>query len=156
MAYQQVSQILRYVQDLRRRVLDQAADPDNLPLEEATFEFIAQLRDHECTMGKLINEHIAGASQGVLDTWIQFPDTDDLEDDVANLRPTIEQMPRGEETIQQLLALDQRIVGLYKTAASQTRAASVSNFFDEILQMESQKARAKSWNYAANRDLTDI
>ena len=99
---------------------------------------------------------VADIPEGVLETWIQFPDTQSLDAEIRELSegndgetPTAE----DEEAVQQILALDQRILELYKNAANQVQSSRVQSLFEDLVLMEDQKARAKSWGYMENRDL---
>lgn len=158
MAYEQVRDILKHVQALRQRVLELARQQQADTQDELLSDFLARVEQHDQYMEACLAGRVDDVPEGVLDTWIQFPDTQPIDDEIRQLSENAEgdaSLSDDEQAVQRVLALDQRILDLYKNAAGQVQSPRVKSLFDDLVLMEDQKARAKGWGYMENRDLDD-
>lgn len=161
MAYQQVRDILKHVQSLRQRVQELARQQQADTQNEMLADFLARLEQHDEYMEACLAGRVEDLPEGVLETWIQFPDTQSLDAEIRELSENADgadgeaSLSDDDQAVQQVLALDQRILDLYKNAARQVQSSRVQSLFDDLVLMEDQKARAKGWGYMENRDLDD-
>lgn len=151
MAYMQVRDVLAHVTKLRSRVRNKARRFHTVAADDIIASLLDRFEEHDRAMSGFQHQLVQEASPGVLDTWIQFTDTRPVEEEIADLG-------RGsgacdtEEFVQEFLDLDQRLLSLYSTAGDQCNADSVKEFFRKLVQMETQKVRANSWNVIQTQD----
>ncbi|WP_145288805.1 hypothetical protein [Pirellulimonas nuda] len=147
----QVRDVLAHVTKLRRRVRNKARRFQATASDDIIGSLLERLEEHDRSMHGFQAELERNSPKAVLETWIQFPDTKPIENEISDLGRKAE-ADDAEQFIEKLLDLDQRLLSLYHTAAEQTHAPSVQEFFRKLVDMESQKARANSWNVAQTQD----
>ena len=154
MAYQQIGDILQHTHQLRESLRNIVREALARESDGITHELIERFDAHDFRMQRLLEMAAHSASREVLRTWIQYTDTAQIEREAHNLR---EQIARGDlsaaNVVQEALQLDQQMLQFFYTTKEQTSAPRVRAFFDDLLEMEEQKARDKSRNAVEVQDL---
>lgn len=151
MPFEQVKTILTHVQTLRQRVRDIAKRQEFAAKNDLVAALLGQAEEKDRVMQDLLTRHADGASQGVLETWVQFSDTAMIERELAEIGASRED--GDEATLMRLLELDRRLLEIYQTASEQSRSERVKQFFAELAEMERQKARRRARNLTELDDL---
>jgi len=157
MAFQQVEAILRHTRELRNRVCDAVRSARQAEPDPIAKELMQRIEQHDYRMQQFLSGHARSAPQEVLDTWVQFSDTKQIEQEIDALgfdKKSRNPPPRA--VIDKALELDHRIMDLYRSAKEQVSAPSVKDFFEKLLMMEEQQARSKSRNAVETQDLKRI
>lgn len=154
MAYQQIGDILHHTHQLRERIRNIVREALARQNDGITRALIERFDAHDFRMQRLLEMAARNASREVLQTWIQYADTAQIEREADILRERIARGdPNAADVVQEALQLDQQMLQFFYTTKEQTSAPRVRAFFDDLLDMEEQKARDKSRNAVEVQDL---
>lgn len=148
MAYAQVSDILARVHALRERVCrycERQRDGTDDDLVRAVMERVTR---HEQAMEACLAKYTSDAARGILDTWIQYPGLEPLDEAIEETASATDQS--AADVLDRLLACERLLLGVYQDMADQASGPRVQEFLQNILFMESQQGRA------VGREVTDI
>ena len=140
MAYAQVAEILDYALKLQKRVASVCNQRSSTIADEQSKALFERLCHHEKNMQAYLKTYTSEATDGVLDTWIQYSGMEEIDAALEEINAARD--GPAEVLLERILSADRHLQELYRLVAEQANAPRVNEFFDTLLEMEDLKARA--------------
>lgn len=151
MAYKQVRDIMQRAQSLKGRLEKICADYRENTDDEINRELLNRVKEHQSRVQWILEKHQQHASQGVLDTWIQFSGFDRLERAMIEMGDI--DSDGGVEVVERVIEADNALFDVIEVAARQAQAPRVKEYFQVILDVEDSEARTTSRAVIEAQDL---
>lgn len=154
MAYQQVRDILARVRAFHERVeryCEQSRDASHDDMVRAMLE---RIDAHDRAMDGCLTTYTSEATAAVLNTWIQYPGLEPLDEVEQAMSDAGDASPA--DVLQRLLDAERKLLDVYDTVADQAPGRHVQEFFQNLRFMEAQEGRAIGRDAASVRDVRSI
>lgn len=139
MAYMQVKEILDSATRIRRFMSEYARRHEQETPDDVTEGLFTEIKQHEERLLRCLADFADDASQGLLETWIQFPNETSLEQAMDQLSAAGEQ--DDEVVLQQILEAEQALIDVYDHVIGQSHAPRVRELFEELKTLEDHNLR---------------
>ncbi|WP_425398005.1 hypothetical protein [Aeoliella sp.] len=149
--FQQVRDVLSHVSRIRsrlRELTEQCLEDTN---DQLLATYLERAKAHDDFMQLCLADEVDKASPAALDTYIQFPDVQTLDDELDGMVEG--DLDDARAMLDRLVAVDKRILALYDRVLEQSESRAVRDLIERLRLMEEQKARAKGWEQVELRDL---
>lgn len=144
MSYQRVCDILSRVhtfhEELRAYYEGLAADS-----RDERFELLLQeMKGQENNFARCLERYTPEATQGILETWLQFVPDDSVRAALAENDLEPDMSPN--EVVRRALEVNRELKELHRQLADQTSAPRVQELFRDLLVLEDGKDARVSWS----------
>jgi len=97
------------------------------------------MADHESRIDQCIASYESDAAKGVLDTWLQFGDEDEISKRIAHA--TFDHSMTPEELVSKALDIQRDLVKLYRELSEATSVPELEDLFSNLITLEENKGR---------------
>ncbi len=143
MTYQSVREILENVRRFHRRLRREVEAAEQTIGDRRSDYLLESFRRGEREMDRALAQYENEGDSAVLDTWIQYVPTEDLER-FLNESP----MPTGEkpeDVVEWKQEFDKALAAFYRQLADQDSAPRVQEFFESLAAMVEQRIANEGW-----------
>ncbi len=139
MAYLQVKDILLHAEKLRTFLRGFAERHQRKASNDLLAGLFQDVKEHEKQLERCLDEFQSDDSSVSLETWIQYPGDDELEQTMTSLSAVAEQA--DEEVLKQLLIAEEALLRVYKQAQEQTSAQQLQELFETLIEIQDHHLR---------------
>ncbi len=139
MAYLQTKDVLRYADQLRKFLRDFCERQKNTASNDLLAGLFEEVNKHEAQFEECLAEYELETSQDLLDTWIQFPGDNELEEAMTSLSDASEK--NDDKVLEQLLVAEETLLQVYKQAQEQVSSARLQEVFESLIELQDHHLR---------------
>lgn len=135
--FKQVKDVIDYCRKLHHDI-GEFYDTLGKEVEQQRVKMLlTYLSRHETHLEESLKDYEAGASRNILDTWLQFVPTPEVEASIKrfNINPNMS----VDEVIDKTINFDNALIALYKEAVNETSDPNVSAVFENLIIMENKE-----------------
>jgi len=156
-SYQQVRDVLSLSERLRENTLRLVRRHRGEGNDELLDSLAERVCAHDDAVADVLRRYADSSDEGVLNAWVQFTDLSQLEQDFREELGETRVDAGGSvaEAAERLLALDERLLELYRLAAAQMTAPRARELFERLATLEDQSLRDKGWANVQAEDLRE-
>jgi rubrerythrin len=146
MSYKQVRDVIAQSKTVHKFISKYAQRHQEKSGDSLLKGLYSLMAAHDERIEQWLADYQADERQKLLDTWLQFPQLDTLEESMDDLC-SVDEM--DEQTIlQSLLTVEQQLVELYDQTMREVQAPSVQAFFRQLKELEDHHLRTMANNIA--------
>ncbi len=139
MASKQIREILDQVRGMHRR-MSACFHSIHEQTKDACLKLLTDyMADHESRIDQCIASYESDAAKGVLDTWLQFGDEDEVSERIEHT--TFDDSMTPEELVSNALDIQRDLVKLYRELSEATSVPEVEELFSNLITLEENKGR---------------
>ena len=139
MAYQTIRDLVAHVRKLHRRLRDLVSEAEMQEEDERTALLLEFIDEHESVLERAVVAAEQKGGKAVLDTWLQFEQTNELDRAMRQGEPT--SSPSGDEIVDHVLRTENALIRLYELLQGSTSSSSVQTFFASLMELEDSAVR---------------
>ena len=139
MAYQTIRDLVAHVRTLHRRLRDLVCEAETQADDERTALLLEFIDEHEAALERTIAAAEQKGGEAVLDTWLQFEQTSELDRAMRQSEPASSRS--GYEIVDHVLRTENALIRLYELLQGSTSSSSVQTFFASLMEIEDSAVR---------------
>ncbi|MEX0716455.1 MAG: hypothetical protein WD066_07710 [Planctomycetaceae bacterium] len=144
MAYRQVRDILKDIRNVHRQLADFYESWDGRARDQRAAAVLTHVGRHEEFFKESLARYEPRAAEGILDTWIQYPPDETLNDALEEVGLSPEMSV--DDVVEVVLRMDRALIEAYRQLADSTAAPRVKELFESLMELEETKNRSDAWS----------
>lgn len=155
MSYRQIHEILEKGEELKNTFAEFCALQHAAENDEIIKGIYSKTLSHMTILNRVLAHHHQTASPAVLNTWIQYPGYDELEEAIQKLRAIPPEERPSTGALEQLLEAENTFLKVLEMTTEQARAPSVREYMRSLLDVADEAVRTLGREDGELEDLGD-